>query len=38
MTAGISMLSLIIIGTVIGIPVLALMIWLIIGGKGGGQE
>jgi len=23
---------------VIGIPVLALMIWLMIGGKGGGQE
>ena len=23
---------------IVGIPVLALMIWLMIGGKGGGQE
>jgi len=29
---------LLIVAFVVGIPVLALMIWLIIGGKGGGQE
>ena len=35
---GVSMLSLIILGTIVGIPFLALMIWLMIGGKGGGQD
>ena len=29
---------LLIVAVMIGIPILALMIWLIIGGKGGGQE
>jgi hypothetical protein len=29
---------LLIAAVVIGIPILALMIWLMIGGKGGGQE
>jgi hypothetical protein len=33
----VNLTTLIILGTIIGIPILALMIWLIIGGKGGGQ-
>jgi len=34
----VSIVTLILLGMIIGIPVLALMIWLMIGGKGGGQE
>jgi len=34
----VSFVTLILLGMIVGIPVLALMIWLIIGGKGGNQK
>jgi hypothetical protein len=36
--AMLSPITFIFLSLIVGIPILALMIWLIIGGKGGGQE
>jgi len=38
MGSGVNMISVTLLAFVIGIPVIALMIWLIIGGKGGNQK
>ena len=38
MGSSVNMISVTLLAFVIGIPVVALMIWLMIGGKGGGQE